>query len=297
MIKLQYVWDHRAGIAASFMAAATAYSLAIATPLARVIKRPDAAATWWKRAAYDLFIDTPSWLAALGRSGILGGIFNLPGVPSRLPFDNPTRAASQVMRARKVLASEDAKMNMRPPGGGNGGGGGGGGMVKIEQKKVTMRTPGILLPFLIALGLAGMLAAASGCGTAGAQALGRCEMNTIPQVLEGLLVRVVAALFMPGADWTAQLEQAGKDAAPGQVGCLVQAVSGFIEDLTSKRGQADDRFIEARRRGRTFLDAHPASANCEPLPERKLPSLLEEQEGARFGGGGATASFSAPGVH
>lgn len=269
MDKLLYAWHHRAEIAAWFVAAATAYTVLIATPLARVIKRPPSDAAWWKRALWDLCIDTPSWLAALERSGALGGIFNFPGVPSRRPEDNPTPAAS---RMRRIAKQSDRS-----------------GMVDLR----------LVLPLILAL-----LGGAAACGSA----LGRCEVNAIPQALQGLLVRVAAALFMPspGADWTAQLEQAGKDAMPGQVSCLVQGVTGYLETLTTKRGQADDRFVEAQRRGRTFLQAHPASASCRPLPlralayavgestglpDRSLPSLAAAGNLWFFGGAGATASY------
>lgn len=269
MDKILYAWHHRAEIAAWFIAFATAYTVLIATPLARAIKRPPADAAWWKRALYDLAIDTPSWLAALERSGILGGIFNVPGVPSRKPEDNPTPAAS---RMRRIAKQSD------------------------RSGTVDLR---IILPLILAL-----IGGTGACGSA----LGRCEVNAIPQALEGLLVRVAAALFMPGADWTAQLEQAGKDAAPAQVACLVQGVTGYLEDLTTRRGQADDRFVEAQRRGRMFLQAHPASAGCPPLPlralafgvhdvtdvpYRNLPSVAEVGDHRLFGGAGATAAYSA----
>lgn len=258
MDKLLYAWHHRAEIAAWFIAAAAGYTVLIATPLARVIKRPPSDAAWWKRALWDLCIDTPSWLAALERSGILGGIFNVPGVPSRKPEDNPTPAAS---RMRRIAKQSDRS-----------------GMVNLRA----------LVPIGLALGLIGV----ASCGSA----LGRCEVNAIPQALEGLLVRVAAALFMPGADWTAQLEQAGKDAIPGQIPCLVQGVTGYLETLTTKRGQADDRFVEAQHRGRTFLQEHPASASCEKLPSRRLSSLFGDPGAPRFGGAGATGTYSvAPG--
>jgi hypothetical protein len=271
MDKILYAWHHRAEIAAWFIAFATAYTVLIATPLARAIKRPPADAAWWKRALYDLAIDTPSWLAALERSGILGGIFNVPGVPSRKPEDNPTPAASKM---RRIAKQSDRS-----------------GMIDLRG----------LVPIALALGLLG---GAASCGSA----LGRCEVNAIPQALEGLLVRVAAALFMPGADWTAQLEQAGKDAAPAQVACLVQGVTGYLEEITTRRGQADDRFVEAQRRGRMFLQAHPASASCPPLPlralafavqdvnnvpYRNLPSVAEVGDHRLFGGAGATAAYSA----
>lgn len=272
---IRYVWDHRAELAAWFIAAATAYTVLIATPLARLVKRPPPDAPWWKRALYDIFIDTPAWLAVLERSGILGGIFNVPGAPSRLPSDNPTPRAS---RMRRIAKQSDRS-----------------GMVDLRA----------MLPWALAVGLLG----AAACGSA----LGRCEVNAIPQALEGLLVRVAAALFMPGADWTAQLEAAGKDAAPGQVSCLVQGVTGFLEELgTGKRGQADDRFVEAQRRGRSFLEGHPASASCKPLPrwavalalnsngvelpDRNLPSLAGAGNLWFFGGGGATGSFFSAGA-
>jgi hypothetical protein len=271
MDKLQYAWHHRVEIAAWLMAAATAYSIAIATPLARVIKRPSPSAPAWQRLMYDLFIDTPAWLAALERSGILGGIFNVPGVPSRLPSDNPTPAASKMMRIAK-RSDRSGMIDMRA-----------------------------LVPFVFALGLLGGVA---GCGSA----LARCEINAIPQALEGLLVRVAAALFMPGADWTAQLEQAGKDAAPGQIACLVQGVTGYLEELTTRRGQADDRFVEAQRRGRTFLQAHPSAAGCTPareravtveterLLERRLPSVDDDHDRHGFGGAGVTVAYRSRGV-
>jgi hypothetical protein len=273
MQKLHYLYDHREEIAAWFVAAATAYTVAIATPLARLIKRPPPEASWWKRGLYDLCIDTPSWLAALERSGIAGGLFNVPGAPSRQRTDNPTPSASRYMRMAKVSDKDDVARKMR-----------------ID----------LVLPLLLAVALA------AACGAAGTKALGNCEVKAIPQALQGLLVRVAGALFMPGADWTAQLEQAGQDAAPGQLSCLVQAVTGYIEDLTTRRGQIDDRFAEAQRRGRAFLSGHPPSTGCAPLPRKlfsvavreaaelpsgRLPSLAGAGNLWLFGGGGATGAY------
>lgn len=251
MSKLKYVWDHRAELAAAFIAFATAYTIAVATPLSRLIKRPAPDAKWWKRALYDLFIDTPSWLAALERSGIFGGIFNVPGVPSRLPKDNPTPAASTLMRAAK----------------------------QSDATRV-MRTPGLLLPFLLALGFAGMLVVAAGC--TGARALGSCELNTLPQQFEGLLARVVAAAFTSGVDWNAQLEQAAASSAPGQGACVAQAVAGWLEDLTGKRGQVAAEYAEAHRRMRAFLDTHPASACSGKVPRALTATIRSDQVLLRF---------------
>jgi hypothetical protein len=254
MDHIRYAWHHRAEIAAWFIAGATAYSIFVATPLARVIKRPSPADAWWQRLLWDLAIDTPAWLAALERSGVLGGIFNVPGVPSRKAEDNPTPAASRMMRIRRQSDRS--------------------GMVDLR----------LILPVVFALALSG------GCGTSGAQALGRCEMNTLPQQLEGLLARVVAAAFSSGTDWTATLEHAGKDAAPGQVSCLVQAVAGWLEDLTTgRKGQIDESYVEAHRRMRAYLDTHPPSAACGDL--RRAMNELRDPDTMLFGGGGASARF------
>jgi hypothetical protein len=289
MNKLQYVWDHREAIAAWFIAAATAYTVFVATPLSRVIKRPDASARWWARLLYDLCIDTPSWLATLERSGVFGGIFNVPGVPSRRPADNPTPAASTLMQAAKRVDADRT-----PPGGS---GGGSGGRVIITSSRSIGRigwrgdndsSGGTLLGIALALGFAGMVAAAAGCGSAGVQALGRCELNTLPQQLEGLLARVVAAAFSSGTDWSAQMEQAAAGAAPGQGACVAQATLGWIEDILNKKGQPAPPYVEAQKRLRGFLDAHPPVACGRLLFDLHA---MRDPDHVLFGGGGAAATF------
>lgn len=252
MDKLTWIWSHRDAIAASMVAFATAYSLIVATPLSRIISRPPPSASWWKRALYDLCIDTPSWLAALEHSGILGGIFNLPGVPSRAPEANPSPAASRLMRMREGEQSSSV---------GDGDG-------------------GALLVLLLAASTLAMVAiACSGCGTAGGKALGACEMNTLPAQLEGTIAGVVAAALSPaGVDWTAQLEQAAASAGPGQGSCIVQAVAAWFEGLTSGHGEPAPAYAEAQRRLRAYLVKHPATA-CAPT--RTL-----------FGGGGAAIGWA-----
>jgi hypothetical protein len=268
MTKLLWLYQHREQIGAGIISALVAW-IPVATLLARFIRRPAADAHWFKRLAFDLFVDTPALVAAIGRAGIFGGTFNFPGVPSRMMADNPTPSVSRMMRVRKAHASVFGAS---------------------EDTKVDMRTPGLLLPFLLALGLAGMMMACSGCGTAGGAALGRCEMNTIPQALESLLARVVAAAFSSGSDWSATLEQAGKDAAPGQVSCLVQAVAGWLEELTAgKKGQIDESYVEAHRRMRAYLDTHAASPACGDL--RRAMNELRDPDTMLFGGGGASARF------
>jgi hypothetical protein len=85
---LETLFANRQQIAAWFAAFLFAWT-PLATLLARAISRPQPSASWWKRGLYDLFVDTPAWAAALGRSGIFGGVFNVPGLPSRRPVDNP----------------------------------------------------------------------------------------------------------------------------------------------------------------------------------------------------------------
>ena len=284
MEKLKYVWEHREAIAAAFIAAATAYTVFVATPLSRIIKRPPPSASWWKRLLYDLAIDTPSWLAAVERSGIFGGIFNVPGVPSRTPDQNPTPAASKLMRMRR-----DEESAAVPPAGGSGGGGGGGTVIISSSWRGDNDSPGgTLLAMLLALGFAGMLVAAAGCGTTGAQALGHCELNTLPQQLEGLLARVISAAFTSGTDWNQQLEQAAASAAPGQGSCVIQAALGWLEDLTNKKGAPTPANQEARKRLRGYLDTH-APAACGRL----LFDLhaIRDPDHMLFGGGGASTTF------
>lgn len=95
--KLQYLIDHRVAIGAAFSAFLIAWT-GVASVLAMFIKRPDPHAHWLKRLLFDLLVDTPAWVAALERAGILGGKFNMPGVPSRQPSDNPTPAVTKLMR-------------------------------------------------------------------------------------------------------------------------------------------------------------------------------------------------------
>lgn len=247
-------WHHRLEIGAAFAAALVAWT-PVATLLARFIPRPGPQAHWAKRALFDLFVDTPAWAAALGRSGILGGVFNVPGVPSRTPSDNPTPAASKMMRISRMSDETGRVHPARRPG------------------------EGPLIALLIASALTMALAALSaGCGTAGAKALARCEMNTLPQQLEGLLVRVAAAAFTPGTDWQAQMEQAAVGAAPAQVSCVAQALTGFLEDaMSAKKGAVDYRYQEAHRRMKAYLAAHPKTS-CAPGGHRRrlyaLASLI-----------------------
>jgi hypothetical protein len=280
--KIEYYF--KAGAIALF-SAALAWS-PIATLLARKIPRPDPSAPWWKRLAYDIFIDTPAWTAAIGRSGIFGGTFNFPLVPSRDPSDNPTPAASKFMRMRQDEGSSSV-----PP-----------------KWKGDNDSP--LLVLVLAIGLAGMLVVGAGC--TGANALGRCELNTLPQQLEGLLARVVAAAFTSGTDWNAQLEQAAAGAAPGQGACVMQAVLGWLEDLFGgKRGEPAEPYMQAQKRLRGYLDAHPAVSCGGKLPRAAVAAIVSDQvllrlgppapprtlwvdkpkEQARFGGGGATGDF------
>lgn len=258
MEKLTWIWSHRDAIAASMVAFATAYSLIVATPLSRIISRPPPSASWWKRALYDLCIDTPSWLAALEHSGILGGIFNLPGVPSRTPSANPSPAASKLMRIREGEQSSSV-------GSGDGG--------------------SLLILLLAASTLAMVAIACSGCGTTGAAIgsaaaaggakLGSCEVGTIPAELEGVLANIlVAALSPAGIDWNAQLDHALVGVAPGQGACVEQAALGFYEKLTSGHGEPAPVYVEAQKRIRAHLE--------------------RRQSTAMFGGGGAAVSWAAP---
>jgi hypothetical protein len=102
METLRSIYDHREQIAATFAAFLFAWT-PVATLLARFVARPPASASWLKRGLYDLFVDTPAWAAALGRSGIFGGAFNVPGLPSRLAVDNPSPALSKLMATREPM--------------------------------------------------------------------------------------------------------------------------------------------------------------------------------------------------
>ena len=238
METLQRLWDHRQAIGAAIMAALVAWT-PIATLLARVIARPAPSASWWKRGLYDLFIDTPSWVAALGHSGILGGSFNVPGVPSRAPEQNPLPSESKAMRGRGSF----------PPG---------------ENTRFRRVVSSLIIPIIIAVSLAAWMVAFAGCGTIGAavgQSLGACELGALPKELESVLAQVLAAALSPaGVDWEAQLEQAAATAGPAQGQCLMQAAATWFEQMTSKKGEPLPAYVEAQKRLRSFIDKHAPRA-------------------------------------
>lgn len=265
--KILWAYQHRKEIGAGFMAALIAWT-PLATFLARVIKRPPPAATWWKRACYDLFIDTPSWTAALGHSGVFGGVFNLPGVPSRRAESNPTPAASKMMRQ---LGKENSNSVGPPP----------------PPWRGDNDSP---LLVLLVVGALGMAIAASGCA-----GLGACELNTLPKTVEKAILSVAVAAMSPaGVNWEQQLDQAALDAVPGQGACVVQAVETQLEQWMSKKGEPAPAYVEARRRLQSYLSKHAPTA-CAPVQRRGI--LLEyssRDSPSLFGGGGASYGWAMP---
>lgn len=213
MSKLIWIWSNRDAIAASLIAFAAAYSVIIATPLSRLIPRPPPSAHWAKRLAYDLFIDTPSWLAALEHSGILGGVFNVPGVPSRAPEANPTPAASKLMQIRE--GEGDVTVPPAGPGGSSG-------SATIRSWAGDDDSPrdGFVKIGLV-LGIAGMLAA--GCGTAGGKALKACELGQLSADAQPALALGQAIATDPSST-VSDLETAALKFLPGQFECAIQAL-------------------------------------------------------------------------
>jgi hypothetical protein len=86
--QLLHFWEQFKAIAGVVIAAGIAWT-PIATFIATKVPRPTTPR--WKRFAYDFFVDVPAWAAAAERSGVFGGKFNLPLVPSRNPMDNPPK--------------------------------------------------------------------------------------------------------------------------------------------------------------------------------------------------------------
>lgn len=244
MDRLLWIWSRREAIAAVFMAGLIAWT-PIATFLARLIARPAPAAAWWKRALYDIFVDTPAWAAALGHSGILGGIFNFPGIPSRAPEQNPTPHESKMMRTPH-------RSSFGP-----------GEDTRHRRGRVAL----LWAPLALGLGLAGMAYAAAGCGTTGAaigQAIGRCEVGALPSELEGVLASVLAAALTPaGVDWQAQLDHAVANVAPAQGQCVIQAAAAWFEQLTSKKGEALPAYVEAQKRLHMYAEQHAPRSRLE----------------------------------
>lgn len=71
-----------------------------------------------------------------------------------------------------------------------------------------------------------------GC-TPGALALGKCELNALPQTLESVLVGIASIAAQPtGA--LGDLEQLGQGLAPGQFSCAVQAVQAALAKQVPK---------------------------------------------------------------
>lgn len=79
-----------------------ALHIAVVSAIARQVPRPGPEAAWWKRVLYDLIVDMPAVKASQGRAGILGGSWNIPGVPSRLPEDNPKPSETKALRDAKT---------------------------------------------------------------------------------------------------------------------------------------------------------------------------------------------------
>lgn len=213
---LRSVYDHRQEIGATCMALLVGWTT-VATALARCIKRPPPSSPWIARLLFDLFIDTPAWLAVLERSGILGGIFNLPGVPSRQPADNPTPAATKAMQLR---GPSDAA-----------------------------------LVLAMALGVIGMFAGCGPRGAAFGNSMSACELGKLPSTLEAAIAEVTAILFSGGQTWQNDLEQLGVKVGASQLDCVVEAVSDSVRGRVRK-GQVAEPYIEAERRSGVWLAQH-----------------------------------------
>ncbi len=109
---------------------------------------------------------------------------------------------------------------------------------------------------------------ASGCPSAGGQALGRCELNTLPSAAGTIIADLVAIAFS-GGNYTQQLEDAGAQAAIGnaapQFNCAVQAVGAWLGSSTP-HGQVSPQRVAAMSAFKSYAEKHPAPC-CAATPD------------------------------
>lgn len=102
----------------------------------------------------------------------------------------------------------------------------------------------------------------SGC-TPGALALGKCELNALPQTFESILVGITSIAAQPGANAVADLEQFGQSVGPSigptQFNCAVQAVEVALKAKTVK-GQESPVLVTQIKNLDDYLAKHPATA-------------------------------------
>lgn len=154
--------------------------------------------------------------------------------------DNASNTAEE--QQRKVLAMRVARAPQPPP-------------------PVRPGSLGALLPLALVFGLA------SGCQTAGGQALAKCELGALPSAAGTVIAQLVAIAFS-GGNYQQQLESAGESAlasnAAPQFNCAVEAVSGWLQQ-TAPKGEISPSRREATEAFKAYRAAHPASA-CRAAP-------------------------------
>jgi hypothetical protein len=110
--------------------------------------------------------------------------------------------------------------------------------------------------------LSAFMAVPTGCGTAGGQALGKCELGQLPQSSQATISDVTAIAMAGGSNWQDQLEGLGAALLPGQLECAIAAVAAA---WATSHGELTPARAAALQRLHQYLAAHPARA-CAQTP-------------------------------
>ncbi len=97
------------------------------------------------------------------------------------------------------------------------------------------------------------------CQSPGATALGNCEVSKLPQSFQTALVLVTAIAADP-AKTADDFAAAGAGLLPGQLDCLIAAVSNALKAKMPSHGQADPMLVAMIRKLDQYSAKHPPSA-------------------------------------
>lgn len=96
------------------------------------------------------------------------------------------------------------------------------------------------------------------CASAGSQAIKTCELNALPQTLQGVVGCVATALASQG-DWRSEVQTCGEGLLPSQLNCVVSA-------LVTGGNSGPPRLSLVTVRGQLWLNEHKVAtpAMCTP---------------------------------
>jgi hypothetical protein len=117
----------------------------------------------------------------------------------------------------------------------------------------------------------------SGCGTAGAQAIKKCELNSLPQAEQGAIACAAAAVTS-GGDVQSSITACAAGIVPSQFNCLIQGLVTWFKGRIPSHGQADSMTLAAVGHLQVWLNAHGGTA-CAPTDIERLSTTLTRRFG------------------